>query len=213
MSADGSSSTWRERLASPLPWHVAGFAVLLALAIVLAVRLGMDWAAMNSNSGDVLAGKQIQLKALEIQTAPLRGLDQRVEKSRQQIDAFYKKRIPSDYSVISSRIGALAVSSGVRLSRVQYAQGKPGSALTEISMDAGITGNYPQIMHFVNSLESDQNYFVIRSMQLTGQQGGQVNLRIVASTWLLATEAAASGLPRTPNANTSPAHNAGKEGE
>ena len=64
MSADGSSSTWRERLASPLTWHIAGFAVLLVLAIVLAVRLGLDWAAMNSNSGDVLAGKQIQLKAL-----------------------------------------------------------------------------------------------------------------------------------------------------
>ena len=81
MSADGSSSTWRERLASPLTWHVAGFAVLLALAIVLAVRLGMDWAAMNSNSGDVLAGKQIQLKALEIQTAPLRGLASRLTPS------------------------------------------------------------------------------------------------------------------------------------
>ncbi len=140
MSPDGSSSTWRERLASPLTWHAAGFAVLLVLAIVLAIRLGLDWAAMSSNSGQVLSGKQIQLKALEIQTAPLRGLDQRVEKSRQQIDTFYKKRIPFDYSVISARIGELAVSSSVRLSRVQYAQGKPGSALTEISMDAGVSG-------------------------------------------------------------------------
>jgi type IV pilus assembly protein PilO len=53
---------------------------LLVLAIILAIRLGFDWAAMNSNSSEVLAGKQIQLKTLEIQTAPLRGLDQRVEK-------------------------------------------------------------------------------------------------------------------------------------
>jgi len=215
MSANGSSSTWRERLASPLTWHVAGFAVLLVLAIVLAVRLGLDWAAMNSNSGDVLAGKQIQLKALQIQTAPLRGLDQRVEKSRQQIDAFYKKRIPADYSLISSRIGELAVSSSVRLSRVQYAQGKPGSALTEISMDAGISGNYPDIMHFINSLERDQIFFIIRGMSLTGQQGGLVNLRLRVSTWLRPADAAASGLPMAPApGDQSPDASApGKEGE
>jgi len=33
-------------------------------------------------------------------------------------------------------------------------------------------------MRFVNSLERDQNFFVIRAMNLTGQQGGVVNLRI-----------------------------------
>ena len=215
MSADGSSSTWRERLASPLTWHIAGFAVLLVLAIVLAVRLGLDWAAMNSNSGQVLAGKQIQLKALEIQTAPLRGLDQRVEKSREQIDGFYKKRIPFNYSVISSHIGELAVSSGVRLSRVQYAQGKPGSALTEISMDAGISGDYGAIMRFINSLERDQIFFIIRGMSLTGQQGGLVNLRLRVSTWLRPADAAASGLPMAPSpGEQSPdASVPGKEGE
>ena len=215
MSADGSTTTWRERLASPLTWHVAGFAVLLVLAIILAIRLGLDWAAMNSNSGEVLAGKQIQLKTLEIQTAPLRGLDQRVEKSRQQIDAFYKKRIPFDYSLISSRIGDLAVSSSVRLSRVQYAQGKPGSALTEISMDAGVSGDYSAIMHFINSLERDQIFFIIRGMQLTGQQGGLVNLRLRVSTWLRPADAAASGLPMAPSSiDESPDASApGKEGE
>jgi len=215
MSADGSTTTWRERLASPLTWHVAGFAVLLVLAIILAIRLGLDWAAMNSNSGEVLAGKQIQLKTLEIQTAPLRGLDQRVEKSRQQIDAFYKKRIPFDYSLISTRIGTLAVSSGVRLSRVQYAQGKPGSALTEISMDAGVSGDYSAIMHFINSLERDQIFFIIRGMQLTGQQGGLVNLRLRVSTWLRPADAAASGLPMAPSSiDESPDASApGKEGE
>ncbi len=95
MSANGSSTSLRERLASPLTWHFAGFALLLVLAVVLAVRLGMDWAAMDSHSSDVLAGKQIQLKALEIQTAPLRGLDQRVEKTRDQMQRLLQKAHPA----------------------------------------------------------------------------------------------------------------------
>jgi Tfp pilus assembly protein PilO len=215
MNVNGSSSTWHERLASPLTWHIAGCAALLILAVVLAVRLGMDWVALNNNSSDVLAGKQLQLRALEIQTAPLHGLDQRVEKTRDQIDVFYKKRIPFDYSVISSRIGELAVTSGVRLSRVQYAQDKPGSALTEISMDAGISGDYRAIMHFVNSLERDQIFFIIRGMSLTGQQGGLVNLRLRVSTWLRPADAEASGLPFAQSlTDESPvASGPGKEGE
>ena len=64
-------------------------------------------------------------------------------------------------------------------------------------MDAGISGGYPEIMRFVNALERDQTFFVIRAMALTGQQGGLVNLRIRISTWLRPADAAASGLPQT----------------
>ncbi len=210
MSATQSPSTWRERLASPLTWHMAGFFLLLALAVAMAIRLGLDWAVMDSHSSEVLAGKQIQLRALEIQTAPLRGLDQRVQKTRKQLDDFYQKRIPPNYSSIDARIVELQVASGVRLTRVQYTQGAAGPGLTEISMDASISGDYPAIMRFVNSLERDQMFFIIRAMALTGQQGGLVNLRLRVSTWLRPADVP-SGLPATPADNAPPA--AGKEGE
>ncbi len=212
MSGD-RPSVWRERLTSPLTWHYAGFAVLLAIAIVLAVRLGLDWAAIDSHSSDVLASKQVELKALDLQTAPLRGLDKRVDKSRAEMNAFFQKRIPPNYSSISSRIAELEVASGVRLTRVQYTQGAPGPDLTEISMDAAITGEYPAIMHFVNSLERDQIFFVIRAMNLTGQQGGLVSLRMRVSTWLRPADAQASGLPATPPADQSSATPPDQEGE
>jgi len=199
------TSTWRERLASPLTWHYVGFAVLLAVTVVLAVRVGLDWAAVDSHSTDVLAGKQVELKAMELQTAPLRGLDKRVEKSREQVRAFFDKRIPPNYSTISSRIGTIEVASGVRLTRVQYTQGEPGSDLTKISMDSSITGEYPAIMRFINSLERDSIFFVIEDMTLTGQQGGTVSLRMQVSTWLRPADALASGLPATPTQSAQPA--------
>jgi len=213
-----ATSPWRERLASPLTWHYAGFTVMLVLVIGLGVRLGLDWAATNDRSSDALVGKQVELKALDLQTTPLRGLDQRVEESRSQIQDFYSRRIPPNYSSIASRIGDLQVKSGVRLSRVQYTQGPAGSYLTEISMDASISGAYPEIMRFVNSLERDQTFFVIRAMALTGQQGGMVSLRLRVSTWLRPADAAASGLPPTPEAGDTSMPQAGpasggKEGE
>ncbi len=189
-------SLWRERLSSPLTWHYAGLAVLVLLVAGLAIMLGLDWKATDSSSNDALAGKQVQLKALGMETAPLRGLEQRVAESRKQMLAFYDKRIPVNYSSIATRIGDLEVKTGVRLSRLQYAQGPTGTDLTEITMDAGISGEYPQIMHFVNGLERDPTFFVIRTMTLTGQQGGLVNLRLRVSTWLRSADVP-RGLPKT----------------
>ena len=207
--------TLRERLASPLTWHLAGFSVLLILLIVLATRFALDWAAISSGSADALASKQMELKAIEMQTAPLRGLDQRAEHSRELIKAFYDNRIPGNYSSFATRIGELEVKSGVRHSRIGYSQGKPGPDLTEIFLDANIVGDYPQIMHFINALERDKIFFVVKQMQLTGQQGGMVNLRLQVSTWMRNAAAAASGLPKanaTGQPGTAPAPPAGQTG-
>ena len=109
---------------------------------------------------------------------------------------FYGKRIPANYSSIAAQIGELEVKSGVRLSRLQYSQGATSGDLTEISMDSGISGEYPQIMRFINGLERDETFFVIRAMALAGQQGGLVNLRLRVSTWLRRSDVPI-GLPPT----------------
>lgn len=210
------SPRMRERLASPLTWHIAGFVVLLVVAIALAVRLGFDWSAMDTSSQQVLTNKQVDLRILKIQTAPLRDIDQRVEKTRKHVEDFYHKRIPPNYSSIDARINELQVASGVRLTRVQYTQGEQGPGLTEITMDASISGDYSAIMKFVNSIERDPMFFIVRAMALTSQQGGLVNLRLRVSTWLRPADAAASGLPTTPPDTAQPADSSpvvNKEGE
>lgn len=213
-----NAAAWRERLSSPLTWHYVGAGILLVAVIVLATRFALDWSATSARSTDALAGKQVELRAMEMQTAPLRGLDKRVAATRDAIGEFYAKRIPANYSSIADQVGELAVKSGVRLTRLQYAQGKPDNNLTEITMDAGITGDYSQIMHFINSLERDKIFFVIRAMQFTGQQGGMVNLRLRVSTWLRPADAAA--LPSSQNAASEPntqgatqGSNQGEEGQ
>ena len=196
--SEKSNITWRERLSSPLTWHVAGASVLLIVMVVLATRFALDWAVIRSSSSDAFASKQVELKAMEMQTAPLRGLDKRTAHSRELIGYFLQNRIPANYSSFAIPLGELQVKSGVHVTRIGYSQGKPGPDLTEIFIDANLIGDYPQIMHFVNSLERDKIFFVVRQMNLTGQQGGLVNLRLRVSTWLRPADADASGLPPTP---------------
>lgn len=182
--SDRQPITLRERLRSPLTWHIAGFALLLVFVMALATRFALDWSVTSESSADQLHNRQVQLRILDQQIKPLRGLEQRVADSRKEIKDFFAKRIPEHYSSIAVALGDLQQKSGVQLTRVQYAQHAPGADLTEISIDMGISGAYPQIMKFVNGLERDQTFFIIRSMSLTGQQGGMVNLRINVSTWL-----------------------------
>jgi len=198
MKIDINFAALREKLLSPLGWHAVAFAALAVLTIGLGIRLGLDWKATNGSSAEALESKQVQLRVIDTQTAPLRGLDKRVDEAHKQLAGFYAKRVPPNYSAISMRIGEIGIKSGVRLTRVMYTQGKPGSVLTEIAMDAGISGDYPAIMRFVNSVERDPEFFLIRGMNFSGQQAGQVNLRIQISTWLRPADALASGLPPTP---------------
>ena len=133
----------REQLSSPLTLHYIGVGVLAIIVLFLAVRLVLDWSATTSASTDALVNRQIELKTLEFQTAPLRGIDQRVVDSRKQIQSFYSERIPANYSSIAVQIGDLAVKSGVHISGLQYTQGATTGDLTEISMDARAGGGYP----------------------------------------------------------------------
>jgi hypothetical protein len=188
-------SDFRERLFSPVGLHAVGFGILAIATLLLGVRVGLDWRATSNSQMDALQTKRIELKTLQLQTAPLRGLDKKVALSRTQIDEFYAKRIPPSWSAVLEQLGALATKAPVRLSRVQYKQAPGSGNLTEIRMDAGLTGDYAGIMRFINGMERSQTFFVIRAMELTGQQSGSVNLRLVVSTWLRPADAAASGIP------------------
>ncbi len=210
-----TAPTMGERLRSPLTWHFAAFGLLLAVAIGLCVRLGLDWAATDTHAADALTGKQVQLAELNLQMRPLQGLDKSVAKTREQMKQFFNERIPPNYSAIETSMTDLEVKSGVRLSRVAYSQGKPGQDLTPITMDAAISGDYPSIMHFVNSVERAKTFFVIQEMGLAGEQSGLVNLRIRLTTYLRPSDAAASGLPMTPSESQADAEssNTGTEEE
>ena len=186
MSRTGTTrATWiREQLLSPVGLHTVGFGILAIATIVLSIRVGLDWRITSQSNEDAIAGRQAELRALQIQPTPLRGLDKKVALSGAQIENFYQKRVPPHASVILEDLGTLQSKTGVRLTRAQYTQAPGSGDLTEIRIDAGLSGDYTAIMRFINGLERSQTFFIIRAMALTGQQSGTVNLRLQFSTWM-----------------------------
>lgn len=177
-------SNWRERLHSPLTWYVAGVVALTIIPLILAAWYLTDRSFGMLAGKNVLSGKRAQIASLSAQLDPLRGVTREITDTRTTIDTFYANRIPTSYSQLTSSVGTIATVSGVRLSQVTYEQGNPGSDLVEISMEAGVNGDYRQVMRVVNGLERDRVFYVIRALSFSGQQGGSVNLRVRMSTWM-----------------------------
>jgi type IV pilus assembly protein PilO len=190
--------------------HYAGVAALLVIVLYIALHLLFLSQSLKAHNADALSQQRALLTMARLQAQPLRGLDTKITASTEDADAFYADRLPYAYSQVLSELGKLTQKSNVRLANVQYAQVPVLSseyALTELNMDASVSGDYRPIVEFINSIERDKMFFVVSRINLSGQQTGMVNLRIHLTTYLrapnekeasaqLAPEAAPAGGPR-----------------
>ena len=182
--------------------HFAGVAALVILDVFLLAHLLLAWQAVSASDADAIAQQRTMLAAAHIAARPLQGIDEKLIASTTQADTFYQKRLPFAFSQVLTELGALSTREGVRLSRVQYnyVPVLPNSPyeLTQIGMDASISGEYRAVIGAINAMERDKLFFVIGNVTLTGQQTGQVNLRLHVTTWLrpaTAEEGAAAHAP------------------
>lgn len=188
-------------MTTPMNLHFAAVALLVLLDLYLIVHMVFVWQGLSSNNAEAIDQQRVQLTAARLAAQPLRGLDKKLVTSTSDANAFYQTRLPYATSQVAAEVGALAHKEGVRWTRAQYAytpvlSGK--DALTQVSMDASVSGDYRPIVQFINAIERDKLFFVINGINLTGQQSGQVNLRIRLTTYLRP-EAANEVASSTPN--------------
>ncbi|MGA9896653.1 MAG: GspMb/PilO family protein [Terriglobales bacterium] len=153
---------------------------VLALAVYFSPLVGSQ-SARQEQLHDLW--KELQQKTREVE--PLRGLDKKVPLARKQIDQFYKDRLPAEGSSISEDIGKLAGQAGVKISSVRYDMRDPETmGVQRVLIEADMNGDYLQLVRFINSLERDQMFFLVDSVQLGGEQGGMVKLQMKMETYL-----------------------------
>ena len=173
---------------SPLNLHWAGVGLLVLVNLYLLVHMALLWHAASGYNADAVAQQQLALKVAEISAQPLRGLDAKLATATTEADRFYRQRLPGSDSEMASELGTLTKKAGVRLTRsaYTYVPVMPGTSgeLTEVRMDATLSGDYRPLVIFLNSLERDKIFFVITRVTLTGQQSGTVNLRMGLTTYL-----------------------------
>jgi Tfp pilus assembly protein PilO len=121
------------------------------------------------------------------QVEPLQNLDEKIKVANQQIADFYKKRIPTQNSVIATELGKLAAANGVSIETANYKAGDLiEGRLQRVEVEADFAGHYEALARFINSLERDDTFFIINSVGLGGEQQGPVKLKVKLETYLRA---------------------------
>jgi hypothetical protein len=172
--------------------HFAGVAALSILALYFVAHMVLVFQGVKAHDAAAVDQQRVELRSAELAAKPLRGLDKKLEVSTADADAFYAKRLPYAVSEVAAELGALTKREGAHLTRIQYAYApvlSGSDALTEVKMDASVSGDYRPIVQFINATERDKVFFVVNSINLTGQQSGQVNLRLRLTTYLRAPKA------------------------
>jgi Tfp pilus assembly protein PilO len=127
--------------------------------------------------------KELQLKTRQVE--PLRGMDKKIASAQQQVHQFYEDRLPAEDSAISEAVGKIASESGVQISGVKYEpKDEQPVGLRPVMMQADFSGGYPQLVHFVNTMERDKLFFIVNGVDLDSQQQGNIKLRLGFETYL-----------------------------
>jgi type IV pilus assembly protein PilO len=168
--------------------HLVALAAIVVIDILLGVRFALAWSAIRSDQSGNFVQEQVRYGQLLAQMKHLNGLPERVQQADVDAQKFYDARIAPNYSTVVAQLDGTAVKDQVRLARDEYAQAQVAGGLTEVQIDAGLSGQYTDLMHFINDLERDKDhvFFTIENIAFTGQQGGLVNVRLRLITYLRA---------------------------
>jgi len=156
---------------------------LLILDVAAVVLLLTPYAGSEASRQQQMRQLWLDLKSRE--NAPWRGLDKRIPQAKQEVADFYRDRFPPGYSEISNSVDKIASESGVKISSEKYDQKEAElEGVQRVEVQADVSGDYLQLVRFINTMERSKLFFILRDLQLGGEQNGQVKLQIKFETYL-----------------------------
>jgi type IV pilus assembly protein PilO len=161
-------------------------AALIVVDMACAVMLLTAVAGSQRTRQEEMNQLWSELKRRE--AAPWRGLEKKIPLAQRQITDFYHNRLPDAYSSISTNLDKIGSQTGVKVSGEKYTEKDAElDGLQRVEIVADVSGDYLQLVRFINSLERNQLFFIVDDLQLGSEQNGNVKLQIKLETYLRAT--------------------------
>jgi Tfp pilus assembly protein PilO len=128
---------------------------------------------------------QVELQRKTREVEPLRGMDKKIVLAKDQIGGFYKGRFAAKDSDLLSELGKLATENGVRIQQARYKEEEAeSSGVIPVEIVESFSGDYLQLVRFINTLERSKMFFEVDGVELAGESSGPVKLQITMHSYL-----------------------------
>ncbi len=154
---------------------IAGLAILLVVDGLFA-SYSMKLTESRRNPQQVLAAEKAQLELLRADVKRAAEIQKKIPEYVKAFDQ-YEGDLPlvsNGNSVISEELGRVAKTTHVLLQDQRFRRKDvPGRDLQEIELDATVSGDYPSIVRFLNSLQRSNNTYIVDSLGLESESANQ----------------------------------------
>jgi Tfp pilus assembly protein PilO len=165
------------------------------LKIAIAAMLAVDVVAVAVLFSPLVGSadsRQLQLNLLRAELTkknhevePLVGVDKKIVLAKEQISGFYKDRFAEKDSDLANELGKLASANGIKIQQARYKEEEgPGSDVIPVEIEGSFSGDYLQLVRFINALERSKLFFDVDSVGLAGEGQGAVRLEITLHSYL-----------------------------
>ena len=145
--------------------------IMLLAVLVIAADLALgfySWSLASAQSAkqelvSMTRNRDLLRKDI-LRAQEIRG---RIPAIQKDCDAFERSLFPEStgYSMVSAELGALAAKSGLRLdSRSFNHKAVKGRDLTELAINAQVTGDYHGVVRFLNGLQRSTNFYAVEGL-------------------------------------------------
>jgi type IV pilus assembly protein PilO len=163
-------------------------AILLGVVLLVGADVALAVYGWNLSSGP---RPQQDLAVLTRNRDLLRADITRAQDIRQKIpaiqkdcDQFEQSLYPATtgYSSVTAELGAIASKSGLQLESSSFRQNDlKGRSLTEVEIEAVVSGSYTGVVHFLNGLQRSGNVYAVETLTAkseAAQQGARGEVRV-----------------------------------
>jgi Tfp pilus assembly protein PilO len=147
----------------------------VALLVVADVSLGAyswQWASAPQTPQQLFAQQSLQLKLLQADIDRAQKIRADIPAIQKDCDQFEHSLFPasSGYSSVTSELDTIARKAGVQLEGKAFKEAEVEKRnLTEVSMDATVSGDYKNVVEFLNGLQRSSSIYEVDSLNLASE--------------------------------------------
>jgi Tfp pilus assembly protein PilO len=159
-----------------------GVVLLVAADVALAVYSWKFVSAPRPQQDLAILTRNRDLLRADITRA--QDIRQKIPAIQKDCDQFEQSLYPAStgYSSVSAELGTIAGKAGLQWESRGFRENDlKGRSLTEVEIEAVVTGSYAGVVHFLNGLQRSSNVYAVETLTAkseANQQGGRGEVRV-----------------------------------